>query len=200
VGDVATVCCQLKRKNLQPGEAAGPVHAPLFPEPKFEEWWLFLVEAGPSTRIIASERLRDCERVIEEKLRFQVSRPGKHSLVLHAMCDSYAGLDQKVDINFTASTEEEIKRDIFVHPDDMELDLTPTLFQQFMGELNRGEESEDEEEEEDKKKNKSKTQTAKPSDTKTAKDEDSDSDENEDTKKKGNDADDSDSDSSSGSD
>merc|ERR1719384_2978813 len=62
VGDVATVCVQLRRKNLKEGEAMGPVHAPLFPEPKFEEWWLFLVESAPSMRIIAFERIRDTER------------------------------------------------------------------------------------------------------------------------------------------
>ena len=45
VGDIATVTVHLTRKNLQEGEAAGPVHAPLFPEPKFEEWWIFLVGA-----------------------------------------------------------------------------------------------------------------------------------------------------------
>ena len=28
-------------------KAMGPVHAPLFPEPKFEEWWIFLAD-GPS--------------------------------------------------------------------------------------------------------------------------------------------------------
>jgi len=151
VGDVATVCVQLRRKNLKEGEAMGPVHAPLFPEPKFEEWWLFLVEATPSTRIITYERLRDTEHIMEEKLRFQVSRQGKHSLVLHAMCDSYLGIDQKVELNFNACTEEEVKREVFVHPEDEELDQQPTLFQQFMGELNHEEESEEEEEEEDKK-------------------------------------------------
>merc|ERR1711920_1183761 len=122
----------------------GPVHAPLFPEPKFEEWWIFLLEQQPSARIIAFERIRDCERVVEEKLRFQVSRIGKHNLVLHALCDSYAGIDQKVELNFTAHTEDEVKREVFVHPEDEELDLQPTLFQQFMGELNREEESEEE--------------------------------------------------------
>lgn len=148
VGDVATVTCQLKRRNLKEGEAMGPVHAPLFPEPKFEEWWLFLVETTPTTRIMTFERIRDTSHFVEEKLRFQVSRPGKHGLVLHALCDSYAGLDQKVDLNFTASTEEEVKREVFVHPEDEDLDLQPTLFQQFMGELNHEEESEEEEEEE----------------------------------------------------
>mmetsp|Transcript_7145 Transcript_7145/g.15476 ORF Transcript_7145/g.15476 Transcript_7145/m.15476 type:complete len:666 (-) Transcript_7145:84-2081(-) len=151
VGDVATVTCQLLRRNLKENEAAGPVHAPFFPEAKFEEWWLFLVEGSPNTRIICSERLRDPERLVEAKLRFQVSRPGKHSLVLHALCDSYAGLDQKVELNFMAYQEHEVKREIFVHPEDVDLDQQPTLFQQFMGELGREEESEEEEEEGDKK-------------------------------------------------
>lgn len=57
VGDIATVTVHLTRKNLQEGEAAGPVHAPLFPEPKFEEWWIFLVEGAPNTRIIGFETL-----------------------------------------------------------------------------------------------------------------------------------------------
>jgi len=154
VGDVATVSAQLLRRNLREGEAMGPVHAPLFPEPKHEEWWLFLVEAAPSTRIIAFERIRDTERLVEEKLRFQVSRPGKHQLVLHCLCDSYAGMDQKVELNFIAKTEDQVKREVFVHPEDEELDLQPTLFQQFMGELNQDEESEDEDEAEDDKKGK----------------------------------------------
>lgn len=158
VGDVATVSCQLTRKNLQDGEAMGPVHAPLFPEPKFEEWWIFLVEGGAtSPRIIAFERIRDTERQVEAKLRFQVSRPGKHQLVLHALCDSYAGIDQKVELNFTALQENEVKREIFVHPEDEELDLQPTLFQQFMGELGGDEESEEEDDDDNKDKSKKKT-------------------------------------------
>merc|ERR1719221_2096533 len=150
VGDVATVTAAMFRKNLRENEAIGPVHAPFFPEPKFEEWWLFLVEAAPATRIINFERIRDTERVVEEKLRFQVSRPGKHNMVLHALCDSYMGIDQKAELNFNAQNEEDVKREVFVHPEDLELDQQPTLFQQFMGELNHEEESEEEDEGEKK--------------------------------------------------
>ncbi|OLQ06990.1 Translocation protein SEC63-like [Symbiodinium microadriaticum] len=157
VGDIATVTCQLTRKNLQEGEAMGPVHAPFYPEPKFEEWWIFLVEGAPNTRIMGFERIRDTDRVVETKLRFQVSRPGKHSLTVHALCDSYVGIDQKVDLNFVVHTEEEVKREIFVHPEDEDLDLQPTLFQQFMGELGGDDESE-EEEDDDKSKGKSKVE------------------------------------------
>jgi translocation protein SEC63 len=148
VGDVATVQIQLTRKQLREGEAVGPVHAPLFPEPKYEEWWLFLIEntAANNPRIICFKRVRDCEKVVHEKLQFQVSRPGKHSLCLHALCDSYTGIDQKIDLNFNAQQEDEVKREIFVHPEDEDLDNQPTLFQQFMGELNQEEDSEEEEE------------------------------------------------------
>jgi translocation protein SEC63 len=173
VGDVATVSCRLTRKNLKENESMGPVHAPLFPEPKFEEWWLFLVEAAPSTRIITFERLRDTDRVVEEKLRFEIGRAGKHKLVLHALCDSYAGLDQKVELNFNAKTADEVKREIVVHREDEDLDLQPTLFQQFMGEINQEEES-DEEEGDDKKGKKSKAGTKNLGDAKGQDNEDSD--------------------------
>jgi len=93
--------------------------------------------------------------VVVEKLRFQLSRAGKHQLVLHAMCDSYSGLDKKVELNFTVSAEDEVKREVYVHPEDEELDLQPTLFQQFMGDFNT-EEEESEDEEEDNKASKDK--------------------------------------------
>jgi len=144
VGDVATLTVSLLRKNLGEGESMGPVHAPFFPEPKFEEWYLFLVEAVPTTRIVAFEKVKDTDRLVQEKLRFQVTRPGKHTLTLYALCDSYHGLDQKVELNFTAMQEEEVKRAVFLHPEDEDLDLVPTLFQQMMGDFGK-EESEDEE-------------------------------------------------------
>lgn len=186
VGDIATVTVQLLRKNLHEDEAMGPVHAPLFPEPKFEEWWIFLVEGAPNTRIIGFERIRDTERCVEAKLRFQISRPGKHSLTVHALCDSYVGIDKKVDLNFNVSTDEEVKREIFVHPEDEDLDLQPTLFQQFMGELGGEDESEDEEDEKNEAK---KSKVEKLSDGKQPK---ADSD---DDKKDGDESDSSDSDS-----
>lgn len=45
-GDVVTLTVLLTRTNLNMNEAAGPVHAPWFPDIKFEEWWLFLIDRG----------------------------------------------------------------------------------------------------------------------------------------------------------
>merc|ERR1712187_289924 len=166
--------------------AMGPVHAPLFPEPKFEEWWLFLTESQATTRILAFERLRDTEREFGEKLRFQVSRPGKHHFTLHALCDSYAGIDQKVELTFNVLQEDEVKREVFVHPEDEQLDLQPTLFQQFMGELNREEESEEEEEDDNPKKQVKKQAEALRTEKAAKKEDSDDDDEEEDDKKNAN--------------
>jgi translocation protein SEC63 len=145
VGDVATVTVQMKRKHLAKDEAQGPAHAPFFPEPKYEEWWLFLVEATPAkeTRIIHFERILDSECFVEEKLRFQITNPGENTLILHALCDAYAGLDKKVDLSFTALEERESGRPWMTHKEDEDLDLQPTLFQQWMG-LVGAEDSEEE--------------------------------------------------------
>jgi len=145
VGDIVTVTVSMRRKNLKENEAVGPVHAPLFPDMKFEEWWLFLTEGTPMSKIITFERIRDTDQLIENKMRFQVTRPGKRKMEIHAMCDSYAGIDKKIEILFTALEESESNRQIFIHKEDEDLDLIPTLFQQMMGDLNgQDEESEDE--------------------------------------------------------
>mmetsp|Transcript_89755 Transcript_89755/g.169062 ORF Transcript_89755/g.169062 Transcript_89755/m.169062 type:complete len:704 (-) Transcript_89755:135-2246(-) len=152
VGDVATVTVQMSRSNLRENEAMGPVHSPYFPEPKFEEWWIFLVDGVSSTRrqqqIVHFERVCDQERFVEQKLRFQVTRPGKNHMLLYALCDAYAGVDKMVELHFDAFTEEEVKREYRIHEADEMLDLQPTLFQQWMGDIRTDEESEEEEEEE----------------------------------------------------
>lgn len=149
VGDVATVTVRMHWQNLDKGEAQGPVSSPFFPDPKFEEWWLFLVESGTgnatSTRIVHFERVTDTERCMEEKLRFQVTKAGENKLVMHAMCDAYAGLDQKIELTYKAHAEDQFQRKLPVHQEDEELDLQPTLFQTFMGDFKQDDSEEEEE-------------------------------------------------------
>lgn len=138
VGDVATCRITLTRKNLKEGEAAGAVHAPYFREPKYEEWWLFLKEKSDTVtggRLINFVRCRNLERVVKETLQFRVGRPGKNVMTIVAMCDSYAGVDTAVDVEFRVYTPEEKPREVFVHPEDVKLDEEPTLFQQMLGDM-----------------------------------------------------------------
>eukprot|EP00920_Eleutheroschizon_duboscqi_P014990 GHVT01034600.1.p1 GENE.GHVT01034600.1~~GHVT01034600.1.p1 ORF type:complete len:734 (+),score=170.09 GHVT01034600.1:165-2366(+) len=150
VGDVATCRVTMTRENLKEGESAGPVHAPLFPLPKFEEWWLFLVDKSDANaaggHVICWHRCKSLERVVTERLQFQVSKAGKHSMELIALCDSYAGCDRVVKVEFKALTVAELPRPIYVHPEDMELDNEPTLFQQMLGDVCDAAQSSDEEE------------------------------------------------------
>lgn len=144
IGDIATVSVAMTRKNLRPKEAAGPVHAPMFPQAMYEEWWIFLVDPS-SNKIVAFERVRDTDRYVESSLRFQVTKAGKRRFEVHCLCDSYIGIDRKVDANFVVLKDDEASRKIFIHKDDEDLDLQPTLFQQMMGDFGQMEESDDEE-------------------------------------------------------
>ncbi|XP_026193906.1 dnaJ protein ERDJ2A [Cyclospora cayetanensis] len=138
VGDIATCRIILTRKNLKEGEAAGAVHAPFFSEPKYEEWWIFLKEKGDGPaggRLINFVKSRNLERVVRENLQFRVGRPGKNTMTVVALCDSYAGVDASIDVDFRAYTPEEKPREVFVHPEDVKLDEEPTLFQQMLGDV-----------------------------------------------------------------
>ena len=131
-GDIASVVIDIDRPNLAEGEAEGPVHAPLFPGSKFEEYWAILTNHA-NGKMICFSRIRSVEKSTVEKLRFMVGSSGDHHLVLNVVSDSYAGLDWKFDLKFKALEKDAVKAEIFVHPDDAELDKYPTLYEQMMG-------------------------------------------------------------------
>ncbi|KFH15279.1 DnaJ family Sec63 protein [Toxoplasma gondii MAS] len=138
-GDFATCHVTLTRTNLNEGEAAGAVHAPLLPMAKYEEWWIFLVDktesASTGGRILNFVRSKSAERVVEERIQFRVNRVGKQSVTVLAICDSYAGCDCTMELEFKAYHPEEKPRPVWIHPEDLRLDEEPTLFQQMLGEM-----------------------------------------------------------------
>ena len=151
VGDIVTVEVSIDRTHLKEGQMQGPVHAPLFPGAKFEEWWIFLVE--PETgNCICHDRIRGGEKITSAKLRFRLGAPGRKQFFVHVMNDSYLGLDRKLEVGFNVIKESEISKEVFVHPEDADLDKHPTLFQQMLNSAKAQEESEDEEEDEEPKK------------------------------------------------
>lgn len=137
-GDIMTISITLTRKNLKEGEAAGPIYAPYFPEPVYEEWWVYIMMNG-GNKLCSMEKLRSTDRVQTVDVQMQVSMdPGKNTLLVYAMCDSYFGVDRVQNFEFNVVSDEDVKREIFIHPDDRDLDLLPTLYEQCMG-LNPGE-------------------------------------------------------------
>eukprot|EP00921_Rhytidocystis_pertsovi_P019137 GHVQ01030334.1.p1 GENE.GHVQ01030334.1~~GHVQ01030334.1.p1 ORF type:complete len:605 (-),score=54.33 GHVQ01030334.1:2956-4770(-) len=103
VGDVATCHIQLIRQNLHPGEAVGPIHAPYFPEIKNEQWWILLDDKTES-RLLGSLCCTSPEREVVERVQFQVARPGKHTLTLNCLCDSYSGIDVTIQVEYKGTS------------------------------------------------------------------------------------------------
>eukprot|EP00927_Polykrikos_kofoidii_P077093 TRINITY_DN74080_c0_g1_i1.p1 TRINITY_DN74080_c0_g1~~TRINITY_DN74080_c0_g1_i1.p1 ORF type:complete len:976 (-),score=178.05 TRINITY_DN74080_c0_g1_i1:254-3181(-) len=127
-GDVATLDITLTRLNLNEAEAAGYVHAPLFPVPKFEEWWLLLYD-DRERRLVTVEVLLGRGRTEKSRIRFQLPSKGQYQWSVHAMCDSFEGLDVVQTVSFTAIGKNEVDRTIFIHPADMKI---RTFFEELM--------------------------------------------------------------------
>jgi translocation protein SEC63 len=128
-GDLCTVKVTLTRNNLQEGEKAGLVHAPHFPYPKQEAWWVVL--GTTEGKIISIEKVTNPNRVVEHEIKFLAPREGEYEFDLHVMSTAYMGLDQQMKVGLTtldASALPEYK----VHPDDAELDDEPTLFEEML--------------------------------------------------------------------
>ncbi|VEV58948.1 translocation protein SEC63, putative [Plasmodium vinckei vinckei] len=147
-GDVASIYVQIDKTNLKEKEASGYIHAPYFPQPKFEEWWIIATYKGDD-RILKHAHIKNCEKTIEEKLQFMVDKVGNLSVSIYLLSDCYFGCDKKLDLSFKAYSPTEIKREIFVHPEDLELDNEPTLFQQMIGDVGNGEDDSDDDEEDE---------------------------------------------------
>merc|ERR1712070_1270218 len=105
-------------------------------------------------------------------MMFEVPPKGNYTFQLHAMSDSYAGPDVKLDVNFTVV--DAIVREYKIHADDLKLEGM-SMIQQMLG---MQEEEEDESDEDDAaKKNGEETEKSADAEKKApAKKDDTDSD------------------------
>lgn len=85
----------------------GRVHAPRFPKPQYESWWLVL--GDPATDELLALKRVSMRNGPNETLTNRVTSTlyfdtpehlGKHSYQLYVISDGYLGLDQTIDINF----------------------------------------------------------------------------------------------------
>ena len=145
--DLVTLRLTMTRENVtelttKKKAFAPPVHAPLFPKTIRESWWLILTDkvdkelvrkgASGEVTIHAIEKLSDQSRVVNHELRFMApQRAGDYEMELHVYSDCYMGLDETIPINFTVSPAAELP-EYEPHPEDVELDNEPTLFEQVM--------------------------------------------------------------------
>ena len=144
--DLVTLRVTLTRENVPAGKECAPVYAPFFPKTIREAWWVILTDksaaspqaagarkgAAAEAGIHAVEKISDSSRVIVHELRFMAPpRAGKYEMKLYICSDCYLGLDETLDISFDVHPAAELP-EYAPHPEDVNLDNEPTLFEQVM--------------------------------------------------------------------
>lgn len=91
-GDSVVVVVSLQRE----ADGSAQVHAPHFPKPKDEGWWL--VVGDTAANALLSIKRVNLQQKAKVKLDFVAPAPGEHKYMLYFMCDSYLGCDQEYEL------------------------------------------------------------------------------------------------------
>jgi len=104
-----------KKRNPQSGElgfaakplrAPVPVHAPLFPYDRYEQWMVLLVDQK-TNRLIGYQKLSQNTRFEKVNLKFLAPKEGTIQYEIHCLCSAYLGADKKVLMKKTIAKKEE---------------------------------------------------------------------------------------------
>merc|ERR1719359_1278436 len=76
--DMITVRVNITRNNVADGETAGLVHAPHFPVPRKESWWIVL--ATKEGKIVAIENVSDQEKSFHHDIKFMAPPEGGYNM------------------------------------------------------------------------------------------------------------------------
>mmetsp|Transcript_16192 Transcript_16192/g.23505 ORF Transcript_16192/g.23505 Transcript_16192/m.23505 type:complete len:637 (-) Transcript_16192:78-1988(-) len=128
-GDLCTVRVIITRNNLNEGEKAGLVHAPRFPYPKLEAWWVML--GTREGKIVSIEKVTSPNKVVEHNIKFLAPRQGTYEFDLMVKSNAYIGLDVKMPVTMEIHDNSALP-EYKIHPDDAQLDDEPTLFEEML--------------------------------------------------------------------
>jgi len=128
-GDLLTIEVCLTRVNLKEGEKAGLVHAPRFPFPKLESWWILC--GTKEGKVISIKKVSDADRVVKHKIKLLAPKQGEYEFDLFVKSNGYIGLDQKHTIKVKTLDPSSLPK-YKIHPDDAQLDDEPTLFEEML--------------------------------------------------------------------
>lgn len=153
-GDLITLKVTLRRENIDEDEEAAPVYAPYFPRVLREKWWLILTnkpkgkkasDPVPECTIMNMEKITSQSKVVYHEMKFPAPpKAGDYSVELHIFSDCYLGYDESIEIPFSVLPASELPQFV-MHPDDMNLDKEPTLFEQMLSSNHLEGDSSDEE-------------------------------------------------------
>ncbi|CAI5701142.1 hypothetical protein KXD40_004278 [Peronospora effusa] len=154
-GDIMTVTVKLTRKNVKEGDTCDLVYAPRFPYPKMERWYC-VVGDTKMNHLHSFAKMTSQEHVFEQKLQLQAPpKAGTYQLDIFVKSDSYVGMDLRAVAKFNVAPASTLP--VYQpHPEDLELDNEPTLFEQVM---NAADSSDSEKEDEDLEQDESEKET-----------------------------------------
>jgi len=72
-----------------------PVHAPLFPFERYEQWMVLLVDQK-TNRLVGFQKLSQNTRYEKVNLKFLAPKEGTVQYEIHCLCSAYLGADKKV--------------------------------------------------------------------------------------------------------
>jgi translocation protein SEC63 len=130
-GDLCTIQVNITRNNLEDGSKAGLVHAPLFPFPKQEAFWVILGQEKEGGKIISIDKIGNPNKTIVHKIKLMAPPVGTYEFDLLVKSNAYIGCDKKVKISLTTK-DNSVLPEYKIHPDDAVLDDEPTLFEEIL--------------------------------------------------------------------
>jgi translocation protein SEC63 len=146
--DLVTVEVTLLRRNLAEGQRAGLVHAPLFPFPKMEAWWIILGQLRGG-KTISIEKVGNSSMKVVHQIKFLAPPKGEYEFDLLVMPNGYIGCDQTLQIKMTV-LDSSVLPEYKVHPDDAALDDEPTLWEEMLNaHVEQDSDDEDDDDDED---------------------------------------------------
>lgn len=141
-GDLCTVQVTITRDNP---EKATIAHAPKFPYPKQEAWWIIL--GTREGKMISIQKVTNSEPRFSHKIKFLAPRQGTYEFDLYVKSSAYFDFDQKHKVKLT-TLDNSVLPEYVIHPDDANLEEEPTLFEDLMN-ANVEEDSDDESDDDD---------------------------------------------------
>lgn len=129
-GDLCTVQVVITRNQLEDGEKAGLVHAPHFPFPKQEAFWIILGQMKEG-KIISIDKIGNSNKKVVHNIKFMAPPVGTYEFDLLVKSNAYVGMDESVRVTLETK-DNSVLPEYKVHPDDAELDDEPTLFEEML--------------------------------------------------------------------
>ena len=128
--DLVTLLVAFDRTNLADGQLAPPIHAPKFPTARLENWWVLISDRAGN--LILADKITAQSKIVDHHVKFLAPpQAGKYVFNVDLKSSDYLGLDIREQVNMTVIPAAQLP-EYTAHPDDLNLDDEPTLFEQVM--------------------------------------------------------------------